>query len=74
MHDFLQKLDRDYYRSAQLLVAHAELDHLRQEVSAGIGSERRSETPFGVSPTADRTGPPEVACASPRYGDPGKVC
>jgi hypothetical protein len=53
MRDLLQQLDQDYYRAALLLVAHAELEHLRQEPPPGIDVERSRKTPFGVAPGAD---------------------
>jgi hypothetical protein len=73
MRDLLQQLDLDYYRSALLLVARGELDRLRQEGSASTDCERWTKTPFGALPAADGAASPEVACASPRYGGPGKV-
>jgi len=42
MLDHLQQIDLDYYRSAQLLIVHAELEQLRQERSASADVERRS--------------------------------
>jgi hypothetical protein len=73
MQDVLQQLDLDYYRSALLLVARAELERLRQERSAGTDVERRSKTPFGAVPTADGAASPEVAVARLSCGGPGKV-
>ena len=64
MRDLLQKLDLDYYRSALLLVARAELERLRQERSARAEAERRSELPLGTSRSADSAVSPEVARAS----------
>jgi hypothetical protein len=61
MQDLLQQLDLDYYRSALLLVAHAELERLRQECSAGTDVERRSKTPFGAVRMADGA-PRKVRC------------
>jgi hypothetical protein len=70
----LQQLDLEYYRSALLLVARAELERLRQERSAGTDVERRSKSPFGAaSPTAERAASLQVACAGPAYGGPGAV-
>jgi hypothetical protein len=31
MRELLQQIDLDYYRIARLIMAHAELEHLRQE-------------------------------------------
>jgi hypothetical protein len=73
MHDLLQQLDLDYYRSALLLVARAELERLRQERSAATDVERRSKIPFGTSPAAEGAASPEVACAGPPYGGTGAV-
>ncbi len=73
MQDLLQQIDLDYYRSALLLVARAELERLRQERSAGIGAERRVKSPFGALPAAEGATSPEVACAAPACGSPGAV-
>jgi hypothetical protein len=73
MQDLLQQLDLDYYRSALLHVARAELERLRQERSAGTDVERWSKSPFGASLAAGRAASPEVACAGPPYGGPGAV-
>jgi hypothetical protein len=73
MHDLLQQLDLDYYRSALLLVARAEIERLQQERSAGTDVGRRSKSPFGASPTAEEATSPEPACAGPPYGGPGAV-
>jgi hypothetical protein len=73
MQELLQQLDLDYHRSALLLVAHAELERLRQERSAGTDVEKRNKSPFGASPTAAGAASPEVACAGPSYGGAGAV-
>jgi hypothetical protein len=73
MQHLLQQLDLDYYRSALLLVARAELERLRQERSAGTDVERRSKTPFESVPTADGAPHQKVAVASIACGGPGKV-
>jgi hypothetical protein len=41
MQELLQQIDLDYYRSARLLIVHAELEQLRQECSAAADAERR---------------------------------
>jgi hypothetical protein len=41
MQELLQQIDLDYYRSARLLIAHAELEQLRQE-------RRASNTSIGA--------------------------
>jgi hypothetical protein len=73
MQDTLQQLDLDYYRSALLHVARAELERLRQERSAGTNLERWSKSPFDASPAAGRAASPAVACAGPPYGGPDAV-
>jgi hypothetical protein len=73
MPNLLQQLDLDYYPSALLLVARAELERLRRERSAGTDVERRSETPFSAIPAADGAASPEVAVTSLAWGGPGKV-
>jgi hypothetical protein len=73
MRDLLQQLDLDYYRSALLLVARAELERLRQERSAITDVERRAKTPFGASSRADGAASPEVVCAGRPCGSPGAV-
>jgi hypothetical protein len=73
MQDLLHQLDLDYYRSALLLVVHAELERLRPDCSAGTDVERRSKSPFGASPAAGRAASPEVACTGSSYGGPDAV-
>jgi hypothetical protein len=41
MRELLQNIDIDYYRSAQLLIVHAELERLRQEPPASADVKRR---------------------------------
>jgi hypothetical protein len=71
MQDLLQQLDLDYYRSALLNVARAELERLRQVRSAGTDFERWRKSPFGASPAAEGAASPEVVCAGPPYGGTG---
>jgi hypothetical protein len=73
MQDLLQQLDLEYYRSALLLVARAELERLRQERSAVTDVERRAKTPFGASSTAERAASPEVVCVGHPYGGPSAM-
>jgi hypothetical protein len=73
MLDPLQQLDLDYYRSALLHVARAELERLRQERSAGTNVERWSQSPLGTSPTAEWAASPEAARAGPPYSGLGTV-
>jgi hypothetical protein len=46
MKNLLRQTDPDYYRYVQLLIAHAELEQLRQW---RIDVERRSQIPLGMS-------------------------
>jgi hypothetical protein len=73
MQELLQQLDLDYYRSALLHVARAELERLRQERSARADVERWSKFPFDASTSAEDAVSSEVACAAPLYGFPGAV-
>src|SRR5450755_2110315 len=73
MQDLLQQLDLDYYRSALLQVARAELERLRQEHSVGTDVERWSKAPFGASSTVEDAASPEAACVGPPCGGPGEV-
>jgi hypothetical protein len=41
MHELLQQIDLDYYRSVRLLIVHAELEQLRQERPTSGDLERR---------------------------------
>jgi len=50
MNEHLQQIDRNYYRSVQLVIAHAELKQL-SERRAGV--ERRSKIPLGMWPCPD---------------------
>jgi hypothetical protein len=73
MQDLLQQLDLDYYRSALLLVARAEVERLRQERSAFTDVEGRDKTWFGASRTAERAASPEAVYAGHSYGGPSAV-
>lgn len=72
MQEFLQEIDLDYYRSARLLLVHAELEELRQErLAADI--QRRRKIPFGTSHSAIKTdGDPHVAVPG-EPGGPGRI-
>ena len=39
MDDLLQYIDLDYYRSAQLLIAHAEIAQLRRQSSGPVANQ-----------------------------------
>jgi hypothetical protein len=52
MKALLQQVDPDYYRFVQLLIAHAELEQLRQW---RFDVERRSKIPLGMSRAPDRS-------------------
>ncbi len=71
MRDFLQQIDLDYYRSALLLIARAELERLRQERPADTCVEKRSKSPFRASPAAGGAISPEAACAGAAYRSTG---
>jgi hypothetical protein len=47
MRDVLEHIDLDFYRSARLLIVHAEIAHLRQQPSACIEQQRK--IPLGTS-------------------------
>jgi hypothetical protein len=79
MQDFLQYIDLEYYRSAQLLIARAEIAQLRQRSSTLARPEHRCKTLTGASrPVGDldqtahatltvQSAPPEMNSLS----DPG---
>jgi len=72
MRNLLQQRDNDYFRSALLDEARAELERLRHGHSAGTDVERWSQLPLGASPAAEGAATPEAACAvRPSYSDPG---
>ena len=48
----LQQIEPDYYRFVQLLIAHAELEQLRQW---RIDVKRRSKIPLGMSRAPDKS-------------------
>jgi len=50
MKELLQQIDPDYYRSVQVVIAHAELKQLRQW---RIGVKRRSKIPLGMRRSTD---------------------
>jgi hypothetical protein len=49
MQEFLQFIDLEYYRSAQLLIARAEIAQLRQRSSALARREQHCKTLTGAS-------------------------
>jgi hypothetical protein len=53
MEDLLQYIDLDYYRSAQLLIAHAEIAQLRRQSSALARAEQQCKIPTGASGPLD---------------------
>jgi len=53
MQDFLQYIDLDYYRSAQLLIARAEIAQLRRQSSASARTEQPRKIPTGASRPVD---------------------
>jgi hypothetical protein len=58
MQELLQYLDLDYYRSAQLLIAHAEIAQLRRHSSALARSDvdqSANATPIAQSASPERS-------------------
>ena len=53
MQDILQYIDLDYYRSAQLLIARAEIAQLRRQSSALARAEQTCGIPAGASRPVD---------------------
>jgi hypothetical protein len=54
MEDFLQYIDHDYYRSAQLVIARAEIAQLRRQSSALARTDEPCKFPGGAfSPVDD---------------------
>jgi len=53
MDDLLQYIDADYYRSAQLLIARAEIAQLRRQSSALARTEQTCKLSTGARPPAD---------------------
>ena len=47
MQELLQQIDLDFYRSVQLLIVHAEIEHLRQNNSPSADVEKQREIPIG---------------------------
>jgi hypothetical protein len=60
MQELLHQIDSDYYRTARLLIARAELEQLRRRRSAMVDVGARSKIPLGMSrsPEALRDGRP----------------
>jgi hypothetical protein len=50
MQELLQQIDLEYYRSARLLIVHAELEQLRRAgpASTGAGARRRQRVSNGT--------------------------
>lgn len=53
MQDLLQYIDVDYYRSARLLMARAEIAQLRRRASALACTKQHCEIPGGTHPVDD---------------------
>ena len=53
MDDLLQYIDLDYYRSAQLLIAHAEIAQLRGQSSAAARTAPQCNIPAATSHLVD---------------------
>ena len=53
MDDLLQYIDLDYFRSAQLLIAHAEIAQLRRQSSAVTRTDPQCNVPAAASRPVD---------------------
>jgi hypothetical protein len=53
MEDLLQYIDVDYYRSARLLIARAEIAQLRRQSSALARTEHQGNISTGACPPVD---------------------
>jgi hypothetical protein len=53
MDDLLQYIDLDYFRSAQLLIAHAEIAQLRRQSSAVARTDPQCNIPAAASRPVD---------------------
>jgi hypothetical protein len=53
MEELLQEIDRDYYRAARLLIAHAEIENLRRGSSPAADTTRRRKRAPGFSSSTD---------------------
>ena len=53
MDDLLQYIDLDYYRSAQLLIAHAEIAQLRRQSAAAARTDPPCNIPAAASLPVD---------------------
>jgi len=53
MQDVLQYIDLDYYRSAQLLIARAEIAQLRRQSSVSARTEQQCKIPSEASRPVD---------------------
>ena len=67
MQEFLQRIDRDYYRAALLLIARSELERLRLRRSTA-GAKMPGKVPSGTALAVDRDiqspVPPAIAPSS----------
>jgi hypothetical protein len=57
MQDLLQYIDVDYYRSARLLIARAEIAQLRRQSSALARTEQQCQFPTGECRPVDDSAP-----------------
>ena len=62
MQDILQYIDVDYYRSAQLLIARAEIAQLRQQTSEMARTEQPRKGPAQASRPVDDFNPIAPPC------------
>jgi hypothetical protein len=68
MQEFLQHIDLDYYRAAQLLIVRAEIAQLRRQSSALARTEQPGKIPTGPSRPVDDF--EQTARATPIFGSP----
>jgi hypothetical protein len=67
MQDLLQYIDLGFYRSAQLLIAHAEIAQLRRQCSALVGPEQQGKVFTSMARSVadlDHTGDPTATIQS----------
>ena len=68
MQDLLQHIDLDYYRSARLLIARAEIAQLRRQAAALACTEQKGKISTGASRPVDNFG--QAARGTPILGSP----
>lgn len=75
MRDLLQDIDLDYYRSALLEIARAEIERLRKELLRGADTEkagadlkRHGQSPGGSPSAGDANSPETIGAGPPSEG------